>query len=87
VHAGWLGRLSDLARRFEAFVVATGILVMAAVTVANVVSRVVLGFSLSFAEEVAQCCVIAFIAILLFATLVLIAVPPITLVLPRHAFG
>jgi TRAP-type C4-dicarboxylate transport system permease small subunit len=32
---------------------------MASVTVGNVFTRVVLGFSLSFAEELAQCCVIA----------------------------
>lgn len=51
--------MSAWVRRFEVAVVATGILVMAGVTVANVFTRVVLGFSLSFAEEVAQCCVIA----------------------------
>jgi TRAP-type C4-dicarboxylate transport system permease small subunit len=51
--------VSAWVRRLEELIIAAGILVMASVTVANVFTRVVLGFSLSFAEELAQCCVIA----------------------------
>jgi TRAP-type C4-dicarboxylate transport system permease small subunit len=54
-----LETVSAWVRRLEELIIAAGILVMASVTVANVFTRVVLGFSLSFAEELAQCCVIA----------------------------
>jgi C4-dicarboxylate transporter DctQ subunit len=45
-------------QRVEELVVAWGILVIAALTVANVLSRTLLGESLAFAEELSQFCIV-----------------------------
>lgn len=49
---GILGRIDDLLASAESFILAAGVLLMAANTVANVLSRFVLGESLHFSEEV-----------------------------------
>jgi TRAP-type C4-dicarboxylate transport system permease small subunit len=49
-----LAVIDDLISRFEAVVLACGVLVMATVSVANVVGRFVFGESLFFAEELNQ---------------------------------
>ncbi len=54
-----MARLFRAIRHVEEFVLAWSILGIAALTVANVVSRSLLGFSLAFAEELSQFLIIA----------------------------
>lgn len=53
-----VGAVFRVVQRVEEFVVAWGILVIAALTVANVISRTLLGRSLAFAEELSQFCIV-----------------------------
>lgn len=49
-----LGRLDRWVERLEKFVLITGVLAMAALNIANVISRTLLNNSLTFAEEINQ---------------------------------
>lgn len=52
-------RVSRVLQRLEEFLLAWAMLLMASLTIANVFSRVLLGISLAFAEELAQFSIIA----------------------------
>lgn len=51
-------KLSNMLQRMEEFVLSSAILIIAGLTIANVFCRSLLGFSLTFAEEVSQFCII-----------------------------
>ena len=54
----FLHTLFRVVNQIEAVILSCGIMIIALVTIANVVSRTVFGTSLTFAEELAQFCII-----------------------------